>query len=391
MATILLIVIYIAFIGLGIPDSLFGTAWPAIYNDFQTPVYMGSIVSAIISGGTIFCSLFSARIIKFFGTAIISLISTIITVIALIGFRFSPNVYWMFLFSFPLGIGAGAIDAALNNYVALYHKVIHMNFLHCFYGIGVTVGPFFLSFTLSKGDGWRSGYEIVTYIQITIALILLLSLPLWKKVNHKHNTLEEVQEIVPFSKLIKHKKVRLVCLLFLTSCGIEYVCGIWGSTFLVEARNMELGIAAGFMTFYYFGIAFGRFLAGILSKWFMPLKIVITGQVFIGISILILILPVSSIISGICLFFIGFGIGPIFPNLLHITPICFGQKLSASVMSIQMTASYIGILGCPFIFGLMAQSISAGLFSIYLLFIFVIMMIAMILFNMIKNIEINEY
>ena len=154
---------------------------------------------------------------------------------------------------------------------------------------------------------------------------------------------------------------------------------------------MEIGIAAGFMTFYYFGIAFGRFLAGILSKWFMPLKIVITGQVFIGISILVLILPVSSIISGICLFFIGFGIGPIFPNLLHMTPTCFGQKLSASVMSIQMTASYIGILGCPFIFGLMAQSISPGLFSIYLLFIFVIMMIAMILFNMIKNIEINEY
>ncbi|HIT33579.1 MAG TPA: MFS transporter [Candidatus Faecousia intestinigallinarum] len=381
MATLLLVVIYIAFIGLGIPDSLFGTAWPAIYQDFGAPVYLGSIVSALVSGGTILCSFFSARIIKRFGTAAVSLVSTAITAAALLGFRFAPNVYWMFLFALPLGVGAGAIDTALNNYVALHYKAVHMNFLHCFFGIGVTVGPFFLSFALSGDAGWRGGYAINSYIQIGIALILLLSLPLWKKAGHRSSTGEAEQEVVGFSKLIKQRKVRCACLMFLTSCGIEVTSGMWGSTFLVETKGLDAAAAAGFMTLYYFGIAFGRFLSGLLSGRIRPLRMVEIGQALVGAAIFLLFLPLPSTASGLVLFLIGCGIGPLFPNLLYNTPYAFGKKLSASVIAVQMTASYVGILGAPFLFGVLAQNISAGLFPIYLAMIFLLMMAASLLFQ----------
>ena len=381
MATLLLIVIYIAFIGLGIPDSLFGTAWPAIYRDFGAPVYMGSIVSALVSGGTIICSFFSARVIKRFGTATVSLVSTAVTAAALLGFRFAPNVYWMFLLAFPLGIGAGAIDTALNNYVALHYKAVHMNFLHCFFGIGVTIGPFFLSFALSSGSGWREGYTINTCIQMGITLILFLSLPLWRKVNHTSNAVEEEQEIVGFFKLIKRRKVRCACLIFLTSCGIEVTSGMWGSTFLVEAKGLGMAAAAGFMTLYYFGIAFGRFLSGMLSVRVRPLRIITISQALVGAAILLLFLPIPSALSGMLLFLIGCGIGPLFPNLLYNTPCAFGKNLSASVIAAQMTASYVGIMGGPFLFGLLAQNVSAGLFPTYLAVIFIMMAIASLLFQ----------
>lgn len=389
MTTLLLIVIYIAFIGLGIPDSLFGTAWPAIYTDFSTPMSMGSIVSVLISGGTILCSFFSARIIKRFGTAAVSLISTAITAMALIGFQFSPNIYWMFLFAVPLGIGAGAIDTALNNYVALHYKAVHMNFLHCFYGIGVTVGPFFLSLALSGESGWRGGYAMITYIQLGIVLILLLSLPLWKRVKFTWTSSEEEQEVVAFSQLIKQRKVLLACLLFMSSCGIEVTCGVWGSTFLVEAKGLQMSSAAGFMTLYYFGIASGRLLSGILSGRITPWKLIGIGQVLVGMAILILLSPIPGKLSGIFLFLIGCGIGPMIPNLLHNTPISFGNRISASVIGIQMTASYIGILCCPFIFGILAQYVSAGLFPIYLAAIFIVLMAATVLFNRAEKIKVK--
>ncbi len=381
MATLLLVVIYIAFIGLGIPDSLFGTAWPAIYRDFGAPVYMGSIVSALVSSGTILCSFFSARIVKKFGTAAVSLISTAITAAALIGFRLAPNMHWMFLLAVPLGIGAGAIDTALNNYVALHYKAVHMNFLHCFFGVGVTAGPFFLSFALSGESGWRGGYAVNAYIQIGITLILLLSLPLWKKVHPTSNAAEEEQEIVGVSKLIKQRKVRCACLMFLTSCGIEVTSGMWGSTFLVETKGLETAAAAGFMTLYYFGIAFGRFLSGVLSGRFSPLRIVGVSQCLVGAAILLLLFPVPSMLSGMVLFLIGCGIGPIYPNLLYNTPCAFGKKQSACVIAVQMTASYVGILGAPFLFGLLAQYISAGVFPLYLGVIFLFMAMASLFFQ----------
>ena len=381
MATLLLFVIYIAFIGLGIPDSLFGTAWPAIYRDFGAPVYMGSVVSAFISGGTILCSFFSARKIKRLGAAAVSLASTAVTAAALVGFCLSPHIYWMLLLAVPLGIGAGAIDTALNNYVALHYKAAHMNFLHCFYGIGVTAGPFFLSFALAGESGWRGGYTIAACIQAGITLILLLSLPLWRKAGRAAALSEEEQVIVGFPELLKRRKVRCVCLMFMTSCGIEVTCGMWGSTFLVEAKGLGTAAAAGFMTLYYFGIAFGRFLSGVFSGRFPPLKIVAMGQACAGAAIVLLLFPLPGTAAGLLLFLAGCGIGPLFPNLLHNTPVCFGKTLSASVIAIQMTASYIGILGCPFLFGILAQNVSAALFPLYLAVFFALLVTATLFFQ----------
>ena len=385
MATLLLAVIYIAFIGLGIPDSLFGTAWPAIYSDFGTPVFMGSIVSALVSGGTILCSFFSARIIKRFGTAAVCLTSTAVTAAALAGFCISPNIYCMFLAAFPLGIGAGAIDTALNNYVALHYKAVHMNFLHCFYGIGVTVGPFFLSFALSGDGGWRGGYQIITYLQMGITAILLFSLPLWKRAGHTEQFSEEEQKVVGFTKLIRQHKVRCACLMFLASCGIEVTCGTWGSTFLVEAKGLDTAAAAGFMTLYYFGIAFGRFLSGVFSGRIRPMKIVFLGQCLVGGGILLLLFPLNGTWSGILLFLIGCGVGPMFPNLLHNTPVCFGKQLSASMIAVEMTASYAGILGCPFLFGILAQNITPKLFPAYLTLIFALLTLGTLLFRKVRD------
>lgn len=384
-ATLLLVVIYLAFIGLGIPDSLFGTAWPAIYQDFGAPVYMGSIVSAMISGGTILCSFFSARLIQKWGTAAVSLASTAITALALIGFCAAPGVGWMCLLAIPLGIGAGAIDTALNNYVALHYKAVHMNFLHCFYGIGVTVGPFFLSYALSGESGWRGGYQIASGIQIGITLILLFSLPLWKKAGHTAKQAEEEQQVVGFARLIRQRKVRYVCLMFLASCGIEVTCGMWGSTFLVEAKGLGTAAAAGFMTLYYFGIAFGRFVSGLCSGRLSPLRMVGIGQICVGLAVLCLLFPLNGVVSGVLLFLIGFGIGPIFPNLLHNTPVCFGMQLSASMIALQMTCSYTGILGCPFLFGLLAQNVSAGWFPWYLTLLFALFAFASVLFRNRQN------
>ena len=232
MATLLLIVIYIAFIGLGIPDSLFGTAWPAIYTEMDLPVSWASFVTVIVSGGTIVSSLLSARVINRFGTAAVTAVSTAMTALALFGFSVSGSMLWLCLFAVPLGLGAGSVDTALNNYVALHYKAVHMNFLHCFYGIGVSLSPYLMSLALS-GHSWRSGYRTVFWIQLGITAVTVLSLPLWKKAAAARaaDAPESPARTVGFGTLLKNRQVRLACLVFIGSCGLEYTCGTWGSTF----------------------------------------------------------------------------------------------------------------------------------------------------------------
>ena len=241
MTTFLLIIIYIAFIGLGIPDSLFGAAWPAIYPEFGIPISLATLVTVIISSGTIFSSLFAARLINRFGTGKITAVSTTATALALLGFSFSGSILHMCLLAVPLGLGAGAIDTALNNYVALHYKASHMSFLHCFYGIGVSLSPFLMSLALAGGS-WRSGYRTVFWFQLGIALLTLFTLPVWKIVRHGlSDEAEEEQSItLGFLEMLKIPKVVFGCLTFVGSCAIEYTCGVWGSTFLVNSRNFQL-------------------------------------------------------------------------------------------------------------------------------------------------------
>lgn len=373
MATVLLIIIYITFIGLGIPDSLFGTAWPAIYMEFHLPVSYASFVTSIISGGTIISSLLSSQLLRRYGTAKITAVSTALTAGALLGFSYSNSLLFLCLFAIPLGIGAGAIDTALNNYVALHYKAVHMNFLHCFYGIGISLSPYLMSLMLSDNGNWRNGYKMVFLIQFVISIITIVTIPLWSKINNEKIYKEENDSAVGVFCILKEHKIHIVCLIFIGSCAIEYTCGIWGSTFLVNEKGMSVDYAAKIITLYYAGIACGRFLSGIISCRFSSWQIVILGQLITFTAIFPLFLPLPALVSGGSLFLVGLGNSSIFPNMLHLTPDNFGKEKSQVAMSIQMSASYSSILLAPVFFGFIAQNISIALFPYYLSIAFVIM------------------
>lgn len=374
MATLLLIVIYIAFIGLGVPDSLFGTAWPAIYTDLNLPVSWASIVTIIVSCGTITSSLLSSWLISRFGTGKITAVSTLMTALALLGFSCSDSMLWLCLCAIPLGLGAGSIDTALNNYVALHYKASHMNFLHCFYGIGVSLSPYLMSLALSKGT-WEGGYRAVFWFQLAIAALTALALPLWKKVRHAQNGEEEEEtpRVLSFPALMKMPKVRMACLVFIGYCALEYTCGTWGSTFLVNAKGAAADTAARMVTFYYIGLALGRFLSGVLAGRLHSRQLVKIGQTILLAAIASLFLPLPSAFCSVSLFFIGLGNGPIFPNMLHLTPELFGKDLSQAVIGAEMATSYIGVLLAPALFGLIAQNVTAALFPVYLLVLYALM------------------
>lgn len=375
MATILLIIIYIAFIGLGIPDSLFGTAWPAIYTQLGLPVSSASCVTLLISGGTVVSSLLSAKLIRRLGTGKVTALSTAVTAFALLGFSLSGGLVWLCLFAVPLGLGAGAVDTALNNYVALHYKAIHMNFLHCFYGVGVSLSPGLMAVALSGSGGWRGGYRLMFFIQLAIAVILAATLPLWKRAHGAGQgpLQEESSRPAGLLSLLKRPAVRSVLLIFIGSCALEYTCGVWGSTFLVQARGMPASAAAGLVTLYYAGMAVGRFLSGLLSRRLTSWTIIGIGQGVTLAAVVLLCLPLPPVAAGVGLCLVGLGNGPLFPNLIHLTPQNFGRELSQPVMSLQMAASYLGILVLPPLFGLLAQQMGAWLLPWFLLAMFGIM------------------
>lgn len=371
MATLLLIVIYLCFIALGIPDSLFGAAWPAIYTDLQLPISYASIVALLVSCGTVFCSFVSGYVIAKLGTWRVTWISTTLTALALLGFSYSNNFLWFCVLALPLGIGAGSIDTALNNYVALHYNAMQMSFLHCFYGIGVSLSPYLLSFFLSGSGGWRPGYRTMFAIQAGIAVLALVSYPLWRvhKVKSENSDAEAEPQypVVSPLKLIRMPRVRAVCMTFVGSCSLEHICGVWGATYLVNSRGLAADAAARVVTLYYVGIALGRLLSGLFSAKLTPWQIIIGGECLsacaIGALILQLVVPMPSIIDGIALFVIGVGNGAYFPNMIHLTPENFGRELSQSVIGTQMGSAYLGIMVMPPLFGLAAQHISTDLFA----------------------------
>lgn len=375
MATVLLLVIYIAFIGLGIPDSLFGAAWPAIYAELGLPLASGTVISVTVCCGTILSSLLSARVIARFGTGRVAAFSTALTALALLGYSFSHNLGFLCLFALPLGLGAGAIDIALNNYVALHYSAAHMNFLHCFYGVGVSISPYVLAVVIQSSGSWRGGYRTACVMQLAIALLLVVTLPLWNRAHGPAGAAQEEspQRVLSFRQTLRIPGVGGMCLLFLTSCGIEYTCGNWGSTFLVETRQMSVDQAARMIVFYYIGIAVGRFLSGLLSVRLGSWKIIALGQGTLGVAVVLLLLPAPAAMAGLELFLVGLGNGPMFPNFNYLTPLNFGRDVSQSVMGTQMAASYVGIMVVPAVFGLLGQQLGTGLFPAYLLLFYLVM------------------
>lgn len=374
MIKMLLVFIYIAFIGLGLPDSLFGAAWPAIYSEFALPFSYGSFITATVSLGTVISSLFSAWIIKKLGTAKVSIYSTLLTAVALLGFSASGNLVYMVLLALPLGIGAGAIDVALNNYVATHYSARQMSFLHCFYGIGVSFSPYVLSLVMRDASGWRTGYRIAFAIQIAIVLLLILSLPLWKKADRNADSSAEtgVKALSPVQAL-RIPGVKSMCALFFLTCAIECTCGAWASTYLVEYKHLSVDHAARIVFFYFVGMALGRFVSGLAANRLHSWKIIRISLICLGGAIALLLIPAHYAFSAVGLFLVGFADGPLFPNFNYLTPESFGEDVSQSIIGIQMAFAYIGILCAPPLCGVLGQTVGMGVFSVYLALLFVLM------------------
>ena len=368
MSLLLLFVIYIAFIGLGLPDSLLGAAWPAIHTDFAVPVSYANFISILSSLCTITASLNSARVIKRFGVGRVIAASTALTVLGLLGYSLSQHFWWLIVLTVPLGLGAGAIDTGLNNYVALHYNANHMSFLHCFYGVGVTLSPYLMSLALSAQGGWRGGYRLAFTVQIVIMLITVAALPLWKRVEQpaQQSSQEVPMRTLSLRELARIPAVRAVWLVFITSCGMEFTVGGWCSTYLVQAKGVPVDAAARMAMLFYLGMAIGRFLSGILSGKLTAWQLVRYSEILTLGAIILLILPLGLPVSGIGIFLIGLGIGPLFPNMTHLTPKNFGRDVCQSVIGSQQASSTVGIMLLPALFGLFTQYIGAWLFPFYL-------------------------
>ncbi len=381
MFTLLLIAIYIAYIGLGLPDSLFGTSWPAIYPEWGLPISYANFITIINCMGTTTASIFSARLIKKFGTGGITVLSTALTAVSLLGISYAPGFGWICALSIPLGMGAGAIDTALNNYVATHYNASHMSFLHCFYGVGITISPYIMSLALSDNSAWQKGYRYAFFIQTGITLVMILALPLWKKVKTAEAAAGEEEEeiiVLGYGKMLRDPAIVMILFAFMASCALEALCNIWGATYLVDAKGFLPDKAASLIMFYYIGFTLGRFLSGILanklSAWFLTCA----GIGICGVAAVVILLPLPAIFAAVGLCLMGFGVGPIFPNLTHLTPAIFGKKISQSVIGAEMAMSYVAYMGIPFIFGLAARNISINLYPWFVAIMFIIALICIL-------------
>ncbi len=372
----LLVVIYIAFIGLGVPDSLIGSAWPAIHTEMNIPVEAVSILTFIISGCTVLSSMFSAGILNKLGTAKVTAFSTAMTAAALLGFSFAPSFWFMVPLAVILGLGAGAIDSGLNNYVALHFKASHMNFLHCFYGVGVSLSPYLMSHALSD-VGWRGGYRYAFYVQAAITLLLIVSVPLWKKSSSAEQTEEENSVNLTLLQMAKMPEVRQVWVIMLATNAIEYACGVWGSTYLVAEKGFQTKHGALALTVYYVGMSAGRFVSGLLSDKISTWKRIGTGAAILAPAIVIMLLPLPGTVTVVGLFLVGLGNGSIYPNMIHLTPHNFGKEASQSVMGSQIAFAYIGVMLAPPMVSLISGLFGIKVYPVLLAVLYVIMIVAL--------------
>ena len=332
---------------------------------------MGSIITIIMTCGTITSSLLSSRVIARFGTGKVTAVSTAMTAAALLGFSLSGHFLPLCFLAIPLGLGAGAIDTGLNNYVALHYSSSQMSLLHCFYGIGITISPYLMSRLLATSAGWRGGYRSAFFIQLGIALILILALPLWGKSGDKESQEEAPVKVLSIRELVKIPGVKNMWVLFLCSCGIENVTNCWGSTFLVEFKAMAADHAAKVMIFYFVGFTVGRLLSSILATRLSCWKIIRMGMAVMGIAMVLLLLPLPDFFVVIALFLLGMGNSPLFPNFTYLTPQNFGADISQSVIGSQMAASNTGFLAAPLLCGLLGQIFGMGVFPFYLATLFI--------------------
>ena len=379
MYSLLLVLIYIAFISLGLPDSLLGSGWPVIHNDLNVPIPFLGIVSMVISGGTIVSSLLSDKLTRKLGTRIVTVISVFLTAIALFGFSFSNQFWMLIVFAIPYGLGAGAIDAALNNYVALHYTSKHMSWLHCFWGVGTIVSPFVMSYALTNST-WNNGYRIVAFIQLGIGLLLLATLPVWKA---NGQNVEDHAKSIGLIGALKIKGVPYLLIGFFAYCAAEATAMNWASTYLVEVKGITTDRAAQFASMFYIGLTVGRFLSGFIMNKLGDRKMIILGACFLSCGIIFLLVPTGNpIVSLVGFIIIGFGCAPIYPCIIHSTPSNFGAENSGAIIGIQMASAYVGSTFIPPLFGLLGNLISFAILPMYLsVFIFIMIIMTELTFR----------
>lgn len=368
MFSLLLALIYVSFISLGLPDSLLGSAWPQMQESLGVSLSLGGVISFLITASTILSSLMSHRVIQRFGTGGVTMCSVAMTALALLGFSLSNSFFALCLWAIPYGLGAGSVDAALNNFVALHCKAKHMSWLHCFWGIGATGGPYIMGLCLSRGMGWQAGYRTISFLQMALTLILLLSLPLWKKQELPLSGGETVRPQTPqWRKLLKRPGVKAALTAFFFYSALELTTGLWGSSYMVAIRGISPETAAKWISLFYLGITAGRFFSGFLTLRFSDDAMVRLGEGTAIVGILLILLPLHNLFLCVGLILTGLGCAPIYPSLLHATPQRFGKSLSQSLMGTQMAISYLGSTTMPPVSGFLSEKISMGLYPVLLL------------------------
>lgn len=395
MFSLLLAVIYLSFVSLGLPDSLLGSVWPTIYQEFNVPVSYAGAIFMIISAGTILSSLQSDRLTKLLGTGKVTAFSVLMTAIALLGFSVSSSYWMLILWAIPYGLGAGSVDASINNYVALHYKSHHMSWLHCMWGVGASIGPYIMSFALLNNQGWNMGYRYISILQLGLSIIIMLSLPLWKKqpIVNDTDSIDENRssKVLTLKEIINIPGIKQLMLMFFCYCALEQTTMLWASSYLVLQHGFDLELATSYGSLFFIGITVGRAISGFITLKLNDKQMIYLGQAIILIGVILMILPFTHNISLIGLVIIGLGCAPIYPCIIHSIPSNFGADKSQSIIGVQMASAYIGNLLMPPLFGIIANHISPVLFPVYLLLILIVMVVMHIKLNksVSKNILIN--
>lgn len=377
MISLLLVIIYLAFISLGLPDSLIGSAWPVMHIDLGVSSSLAGIVTMIISCGTIVSSLLSSKLTKKLGTGLLTSCSVALTALALFGFSISDSFVVICLFAIPYGLGAGAIDATLNNYVSLHYSSRQLNWLHCFWGLGAIISPYIMSYALSTSHGWSMGYMSVSIIQIALTAVLFITLPLWNKVKTKNAVENEYVNDNSLKDVLKIKGVKYILVAFFAYCSLESTIILWASSYLHSVKAITQKDAAAFASLFFIGITAGRFLSGTISNKLGDKKLIRLGILILLIGALCVILPFkTSIVSIIGFVILGLGCAPVYPCIIHSTPYNFGKENSQSIIGVQMASAYIGSTLAPLVFGFVAKGLGLGFLPYYVL-IFAMLLICM--------------
>ena len=366
MVHLLLAIIYLAFISLGLPDAVLGAAWPSIYPQFGVPVsYMGA-VSMIIAFGTVVSSLQSDRLTRALGTGRVTALSVALTAAALFGFSISGSFWQLCLWAVPYGLGAGSVDAALNNYVALHYQSRHMSWLHCMWGIGAAAGPAIIGWALTGGQSWQGGYRIVSLLQVALTAVLVCSLPLWKRPAAQTED-GPAPEALSLRQVVRLPGAREIMLCFFCYSAVEQTAGLWASSYLTLCRGIPAETAAGFASLFYLGITAGRAVSGFLTLKFSDTQMIRIGQGLIAAGVLALALPGPQPLALAGFALVGLGCAPIYPSIIHSTPAHFGAARSQAMIGVQMASAYVGTCLMPPLFGLVASHITAALLPVWLL------------------------